>query len=479
MNILPVKTNVAIHSFSDISYLSNSSFSERLTAAIQVLLECTTQDHAVDRVDKHLLDRYIAQIDELLSLQIDEILHHPEFQAYESLWRGIACLIEKTDFNANIKIDLLNVSKSALQEDFSENSEIIQSGLYKQTYEREYDTPGGEPFSAIISDYSFDSGVGDITLLRNISQIAAATHCPFIGNVNPAFFGKNTFEEVAEISDLTNHMTRSEYIRWNSFRETEDSRYIGLVMPRFLLRLPYGEDNQTKTFQYDEYVFDHVEKYLWGMASFSFATNMTRSFKEYGWTVNIRGPESGGKIENLLLHQYDVGKGLLTKIPTEILIPETRELELAILGFIPMSYYKNSNFACYFSANSAQKPTIYQTAEATANSRINSRLPYVFLSSRIAHYLKVLQRETIGANVSRVELETRLNEWLETLITKMNNPDPEQIAKHPLRDGKVEVIEIEDNPGFYRVILHAMPHFQIEGVDVSLSIVAKMPVIQK
>jgi type VI secretion system protein ImpC len=480
LDIKPVSFSLKISEFSDINYLSNTNLNERLTAAIQVLIECFSDadsfsNNHVPRVDKHLIDEFIANIDDILSLQLDEILHHPDFKSLESLWRNLAYLVDKIDFRSNIKLDLLNISKEALTTDFENAPELIQSGLYKHIYEKEYDTPGGQPITTIISDYSFNAGVQDIALLRNIASISAATHCPFIANVNPQFFGKANFEEVSQINDLANYMDRSEYIRWNSFREIEDARYIGLVMPRFLLRLPYGKDNCTRTFQYNECVFDHLEKYLWGMASFPFAANMARSFREYGWTVNIRGPESGGKVQNLLLHQYDFGRGLCTKIPTEILIPETRELELATLGFIPMSYYKNSDFACYFSANSAQKPTLYQNADATANSRINSRLPYIFLSSRIAHYLKVLQRETIGSNVSRIELENRLNEWLQTLITKMNNPDPEQMSKHPLRDGKVEVTDIEDNPGFYRVTLYAMPHFQIEGVDVSLSVVAKMP----
>jgi type VI secretion system protein ImpC len=248
-----------------------------------------------------------------------------------------------------------------------------------------------------------------------------------------------------------------------------------LAWPRFLLRMPYGSDNPVRGFWYEEKVYDSAEKYLWGCASFAFAANIARSFKEHGWAVNIRGPEAGGKVEHLPLHQYDVGRGLMSKIPIETIIPETRELELAHLGFIPLSYYKNSDYACFFSANSVQKPAVYLSQEATANSRINARLPYIFLSARIAHYLKVLQRETIGSNVGRLKLEERLNEWLQTLVTKMRNPEPEQIAKHPLRDGRVEVRAIEDNPGFYRVELYAMPHFQIEGIDVSLSVVGKMP----
>lgn len=477
--ITPVNQVTELSHFSDVSDLAQANQNERLTAALQVFVEFAAGDDSrANKVDKQLIDEYINKIDEALSLQIDEILHHPQFQKLESLWKGLQYLISNTDFRSNCKIELLNVSKEALSEDFDEASELIQSGLYKHIYEREYDTPGGEPYTAMISDFEFDASNDDVDLLHNISKVAASTHCPFIGNVGAQFFGKDNFNQVASIDDLGNYMDRSEYIRWNSFRETEDARYVGLTMPRFLLRLPYGSDNKVKGFNYHERVTHDHEAYLWGAASFPFAANMAHSFRQHGWTVNIRGPESGGKVENLPLHQYDLGHGLITKIPTEIIIPETRELELANLGFIPLSYYKNSDYACFFSANSAQKTQLYQDPLASANSRINARLPYIFLSARISHYLKVLQRETIGSNVTRSQLEKRLNDWLQTLVTKMADPDTEQSAKHPLRDGQVVVNAIEDNPGFYSVSLYAMPHFQIEGVDVNLSIVGKMPALE-
>lgn len=476
LNIIPQRETFNLTAYSDISTLANKSTSERLTAALQVFIDyIATGENPTNRVDRVLIDHLIAKIDQILGDQLDELLHHPDFQELESMWRNLDYLVKRTDFHSNIKIELLDISKTALLTDFEEVTDLTQTGLYKHIYEREYDTPGGEPISAIISNYTFDSSPTDITLLSHIAKVSASAHCPFIGSIQANFFGKKHFEEVAEINELSHYMDRAEYIQWNAFRETDDARYIGLTCPRFLLRLPYGDNNRIRTFNYQEHVFDHIENYLWGNTSFVLAENMTKSFRDYGWTVNIRGPESGGKIEQLLLHQYDLGAGLMTKIPTEVIIPETRELELAQLGFIPLSYYKNSDYACFFSANSVQKPTVFQSPEATANSRINARLPYIFLSARIAHYLKVLQRETIGSNVTRTELEERLNTWLQTLVTKMNNPDTEQIALHPLRDGRIEVTENPDNPGFYRVTLYAMPHFQIEGVDVNLSIVGKMP----
>ncbi|ELL7149874.1 type VI secretion system contractile sheath large subunit, partial [Escherichia coli] len=402
---------------------------------------------------------------------------HPEFQKVESLWRGVKSLVDKTDFRRNVKIELLDLSKDDLRQDFEDAPEIIQSGLYLQTYVAEYDTPGGEPIAALISAWEFDASAQDVALLKNISRVAASAHMPFIGSVGPAFFRKDTMEEVAAIKDIGNHFERAEYIKWNAFRETDDARYIGLVMPRVLGRLPYGPDTvPVRSFNYVEEVKgpDH-HKYLWTNASFAFAANMVRSFVTNGWCVQIRGPQAGGAVQDLPIHLYDLGTGNQVKIPSEVMIPETREFEFANLGFIPLSYYKNRDYACFFSANSTQKPALYDTPDATANSRINARLPYIFLLSRIAHYLKIIQRENIGTTKDRRLLELELNNWIRGLVTEMTDPGDELQASHPLRDGKVVVEDIEDNPGFFRVKLYAVPHFQVEGMDVSLSLVSQMP----
>ncbi|HFP1024732.1 TPA: type VI secretion system contractile sheath large subunit, partial [Escherichia coli] len=409
--------------------------------------------------------------------QLDAVLHHPEFQKVESLWRGVKSLVDKTDFRRNVKIELLDLSKDDLRQDFEDAPEIIQSGLYLQTYVAEYDTPGGEPIAALISAWEFDASAQDVALLKNISRVAASAHMPFIGSVGPAFFRKDTMEEVAAIKDIGNHFERAEYIKWNAFRETDDARYIGLVMPRVLGRLPYGPDTvPVRSFNYVEEVKgpDH-HKYLWTNASFAFAANMVRSFVTNGWCVQIRGPQAGGAVQDLPIHLYDLGTGNQVKIPSEVMIPETREFEFANLGFIPLSYYKNRDYACFFSANSTQKPALYDTPDATANSRINARLPYIFLLSRIAHYLKMIQRENIGTTKDRRLLELELNNWIRGLVTEMTDPGDELQASHPLRDGKVVVEDIEDNPGFFRVKLYAVPHFQVEGMDVSLSLVSQMP----
>ena len=477
IKVSPLDKPLSLTEFITNEDMANKNLDARLTAGLQVFVEMVAgEDSEVNRVDRVLLDHYIAKIDKVLGDQVNEILHHEQMQKTESLWRSLKYLVDNTDFRQNIKVEILDVDKEVLRDDLTDAPEVTLSGLYKHIYISEYDTPGGEPISAVISNYEFNASAQDVSLLGEIAKVSAAAHCPFIGAVGAEFFHKETVDQVARIDDLTNYMERAEYIRWNAFRDTEDARYIGLTLPRFLLRLPYGTSNPVRMFRYEEDVFDTTSsKYLWGNASFAFAVNMARSFKKFGWTVNVRGPESGGKVDNLVLHQYDVGRGLQTKIPTETLIPETRELEYANLGFIPLSYYKNSNYACFFSANSVQRPALYSTPDANANSRINARLPYVFLSARLGHYLKVIQRENIGSSKNRLELESQLNEWLQTLVTRMNKPGPELAAMHPLREGRVTVEEIPDNPGFYKVNMYAIPHFQIEGVDVKLSLVGQIP----
>ncbi len=475
--IVPLKSPVAVESFSDANTLVSAKVESRLTAGLQVFTELLMEHaEACQRIDRTLLDGFIAKIDEKISLQLDAVLHESQFQAMESSWRGLHALVEKIDFTANIKLELLDVDKHELQEDFEEVTEISQSSLYKQIYLQEYDTPGGEPIAAVISDYVFDSSASDINLLEKIAKVSAAAHCPFFASVSAPFFNKSNMDEVVRIYDLENYMENAHFARWRDFRAQENARYIGLALPQFLLRLPYGTDNPVKAFHYNEKVAGATaQAYLWGNATFALAANMAESFKQYGWTVNIRGSESGGRVEKLPLHHYDVGKGLQTKIPVEVLIPETRELDFANAGFIPLSYYKNSTFACFFSANSAQAPRKFSTHEATANSRINTRIPYIMLTSRLAHYLKVLQREAIGSTKNRKQLETELNGWLESLVTKMDDPSPQLMSERPLRDARVDVTEIADNPGYYRVNLQVVPHFQVEGVDVTLSLVGELP----
>ena len=393
VDMLPVEQPLSLEHFHDAAQLAETEADQRLTAAIQVFLEMAGETE-VERIDKSLLDYYIAQVDGVISAQLDKVLHHGEFQQIESAWRSLQYLVQRTPSNGNIKVELLDVDKESLREDFEEAPDTTQSALYKHVYTAEYDTPGGEPIANIVSNYEFDCSTRDINLLQEVSRVCAAAHCPFIGSVGPRFFLKPNLAEVAKIQDLFTYMDRAEFLRWKSFRASDDARYIGLTFPRFLLRLPYGDTNPVRHFNYRESIAEGApEAYLWGSAAFPLAANIVDSFYQHGWSVNIRGPQSGGKVNNLPLHVYEAAKGLETNIPTEVLISETKELEFAAQGFIPLSYYKNSNYACFFSANSAQKPQEMETPAATANARINSRLPYIFLVSRIAHYLKVLQRE--------------------------------------------------------------------------------------
>jgi len=478
MNITPPETSVAISNYRNPQALAESAANERIGAALAFFVDSVIESSVtIDKIDKVVLDAQIAEIDRRISLQLDEILHAPEFQKLESAWRSLDFLVQRTDFRKNVKINIIDTSKTELTEDFEDVPETIQSGLYRHVYTDEYDTPGGEPYAAMISNFEFNSTPPDIALLQEISKVAASCHCPFVGSATPQFFGKENATDVTKIQDLHNYMERSEFLRWNSFRQSDDSRYIGLTLPRFSLRLPYGPDTApVKEFVYRENVAGaDSSKYLWGNASFAFAANMVRSFIDNGWCVQIRGPEAGGKVENLPVHVFDAGRGTEVKIPTEILIPETREFEFAQEGFIPLSFYKNRDYACFFSANSTQKPQEYDNPAITANMRINSRLPYIFLISRIAHYLKVIQRENIGSTKSRVVLEEELNRWIKRLVTEMNDPSPDLIATHPLKDAVVTVGEIEDNPGFFKVDLAVTPHFQIEGIDINLSLVSKLP----
>ncbi|EMS9949070.1 type VI secretion system contractile sheath large subunit [Enterobacter hormaechei subsp. xiangfangensis] len=389
INLTPASSLGDINAFLDDAALSDAPAGERLTAAMQVFMDCIRKSgQPVEKLDKTLIDHHIAELDFQISRQLDAVMHHQEFQKVESLWRGLKQLVDSTDYRQNVKTEILDVSKEDLRQDFEDAPELIQSGLYWHTYTAEYDTPGGEPIGSVISSYEFDASPQDVALLRNISKVSAAAHMPFIGSVGPKFFLKDSMEEVAAIKDIGNYFDRAEYIKWKSFRDTDDARYIGLVMPRVLGRLPYGPDTvPVRSFNYVEQVKgpDH-EKYLWTSASFSFASNMVKSFINNGWCVQIRGPQAGGAVKDLPIHLYDLGTGNQVKIPSEVMIPETREFEFANLGFIPLSYYKNRDYACFFSANSAQKPALYDTADATANSRINARLPYIFLLSRIAHY---------------------------------------------------------------------------------------------
>lgn len=479
-HIAPV-TNKLIYQVSDycqLQTLIDSPPNERMTHALAVFLDRLKEgSHHMARVDHTLIDEMIADIDHKLSDQLDEILHDGDFQKLESLWRGLDYLLKHAPTGEQISIELLDVSKADLQDDFQEASDPQMSGLYQHVYVQEYDTPGGEPFSTMITDESFENTAEDIALLGDIAAVAAAAHCPFIGNLGAAFFGVSNVEALSHIHDMRSYLEKADYIRWQSFRQSDNTRYLGMTLPRFLLRLPYGDEcSRVKTFSYSESLATQgSHHYLWGAASFAFAANMARSFRQFGWTMNIRGPESGGRVDGLPMHQYDRGLGLQTLPPIEMSIPESRELALANAGFIPLSHYKNSDFACFFSANALHAPASYDDPELAANTRINNRLPYIYLVSQLAQHLKVLQRENIGSQKGKDHLEFELNAWLSKLVTKTNRPSADVMAQFPLAAAEVQVHDTPDNPGYYRVDMKIVPHFQMEGMDITLSLVSRLP----
>ncbi len=432
-----------------------------------------------EKADKRAVDQMIAEIDRKLSEQIDQILHHEKVQQLESAWRGLKFVVNRTDFREGNKIEVLNVSKDQLLEDFEDSPEVVRSGLYKLAYTAEYGQFGGEPYAAMIGNYDFGPGAQDIALLQNVASVASMAHAPFIAAAGPKFFGlEKDFQGLANLKDLESVFEGPQYTKWQSFRESEDARYVGLTAPRFLLRLPYGEDNPVKAFEYKESVDDGHNSYLWGNTAFSFATKLTESFAQYRWCPNIIGPQSGGAVEDLPLHQYEAAGATETKIPTELLISERREYELAEQGFIPLSMRKGSDNACFFSANSTQKAKNFGSSkegkEAELNYRLGTQLPYMFVINRLAHYIKVLQREQIGSAKDRKGLERELNSWLSQYVVEDDNPSPDVRARRPLREAAIMVEDVEGEPGWYRVRMQVRPHFKYMGSMFTLSMVGKL-----
>ncbi len=433
----------------------------------------------VEKVSKALVDDMIAEIDKKLGLQTDAILHHPDFQKLESAWRGLKFLVDKTDFRENIKIELLNVTKDELLEDFEDSPEIPKSGLYKTVYTAEYGQFGGKPYSAMVANFEFGPGPQDIKLLQNVASVAAMSHAPFVAAAGPSFFGLESFEGLPQLKDLKSIFEGPQYVKWQSFRESEDARYVALTLPRFVLRLPYGaETSPVKTFNYEENVSGSHEDYLWGNTAFTFASRITDSFAKYRWCANIIGPMGGGAVEDLLLHQFESMGSIQTKIPTEVLVSERREYELAEEGFIALTMRKGSDNAAFFSANSVQKPKFFgigkEGKDAELNYKLGTQLPYMFVINRLAHYLKVIQRENIGTWKERNDLERELNDWIRQYVADQESPSPSVRSRRPLRQAQVTVEDVEGEPGWYRVGLKVRPHFKYMGAFFTLSLVGKL-----
>ena len=444
-----------------------------------LISELVKPEHAQERIDKSMVDAMIAEIDKKISKQLDQVLHTKELQQLESAWRGLKFVVDRTDFRENIRCEVLSVSKEDLLTDFEDAPDITKSGLYKTVYSAEYGQFGGKPYGAVFSNYEFGPGAQDVALLQKVSAVSAMSHAPFFGGTSPQFFGLKDVLGLPNMKDLESLFEGPQYAKWRGFRESEDSRYVGLVLPRFLLRLPYGPTTApVKTFNYEESVADSHDAYLWGNCTYALATRIADSFAKYRWCPNIIGPQAGGTVDNLPLHLYQAMGAEQIKIPTEVLITERREYELSEQGFISLTYRKDSDNAAFFSANSAQKAkTFGQSAEgkeAELNYKLGTQLPYLFVACRIAHYLKVIQREQIGSAKERADLERELNDWIKQYVADMEAPTAIVRGKRPLRQAQITVSNVPGDAGWYKVEMKVRPHFKYMGAFFTLSLVGKL-----
>jgi type VI secretion system protein ImpC len=430
------------------------------------------------------IDAMIAAIDAKLSEQLNEVLHHEQFQQLEGAWLGLHYLVNNTETDETLKIRVLNISKAELAQVLKtyEGAAWDQSPIFKKIYTEEYSMFGGEPFGCLVGDYQFDNSSSDVALLGNLANVCAAAHTPFIAAAAPSLFNMESWQDLMKPRNLTKVTSTTEYAKWNALRESEDSRYIGLTLPRVLARLPWGAKTKpVDTFDFEEDVsgYDH-HHYCWMNAAYAMAVNINRSFKDYGWCTRIRGVESGGAVTNLPVHTFPTDDGgVAMKCPTEIAIDDRRENELASLGMMPLLHRKNTDIAAFIGAQSLQKPGEFDDPDATANANLSARLPYLFAVCRFAHYLKSMVRDKIGAFKEREEMEKYLRRWITNYID--GNPETSSEttkAQRPLRAAEVYVEEVEGNPGYYNARIYLRPHYQLEGVRVSLRLVSKLPSIK-
>ena len=427
------------------------------------------------------IEAIIAEIDRKLSEQLNLIMHQADFKQLEGTWRGLSHLVNNTETDETLKIRVLNVSKKDVAKTLRKfkGTKWDQSPLFKKLYEEEYGTPGGEPYGCLVGDYFFDHTPPDVEVLAGMAQIAAAAHAPFIAGSNPNIMNMESWQELGDPRDLTKIFQTAEYAPWRSLRQSDDARYIGLAMPRFLSRIPYGaKTNPVEEFEFEEDVegADH-SKYVWSNSAFAMATNITNAFKRFGWCSRIRGVESGGLVEGLPCHTFPTDDGGVDmKCPTEIAITDRREAELAKNGFMPLSHWKNTDFACFVGAESLQQPAEYSDPDATANAKLSARLPYLFATCRFAHFLKCIVRDKIGSFKEREDMARYLNNWIMQYV----EPDPanateEAKARRPLAAAEVVVDDVEGDPGYYSAKFYLRPHYQLEGLTVSLRLVSKLP----
>lgn len=446
------------------------------TLVDQALAGIVTFDKNVTKT----INATIKAIDEKLSTQLSAVMHHPDFQKLEGTWRGLNYLVMNSETSAMLKIKVLNVPKKELFNDVDKAVEFDQSQIFKKLYENEFGTPGGEPYGALVGDYEFTNHPEDIDLLGKISNVAAAAFCPFLSAAAPQLFGFESWQELSKPRDLEKIFTAIEYTKWRSFRDSEDSRFVSLVMPRVLARMPYGANTKP----IEEFGYEEVDPskpvphddFTWMNAAYVMGTKMTDAFAKYGFCTAIRGAEGGGKVEGLpaFVFTSDDGDSDL-KCPTELGITDRREAELSKLGFLPLCHYKNTDYAVFFGGQTAQKPKKYDRPEATANAAISARLPYIMATSRFAHYLKVMARDWIGSFKEAGDVESDLNRWIKNYVNASPTAGQETRAKYPLREAKVVVQEIPGQPGSYNAVAWMRPWLQFEELTTSMRMVASIP----
>ncbi|MBI1425488.1 MAG: type VI secretion system contractile sheath large subunit [Gammaproteobacteria bacterium] len=456
----------------------------------ETLLKTLTQEALKGTVtwDKNLtvtINSAIAAIDRALSAQLSAIMKNEKFQQLEGSWRGLQHLVSNTETGSQLKIRMLNISKKELSRDLEKAVEFDQSQIFKKIYENEFGTAGGEPYSAIIGDYEFSSSSDDVNLLSNMSNIAAAGFCPFISAAAPNMFGFESFTELSKPRDLEKIFESAEYIKWRSFRDSEDARFVVLTMPRVLARLPYGQETKPiEEFNFEEGNIDsngrqlkpNHDDYCWMNAAYAMGAVLTSAYAEYGWCTSIRGAEGGGKVEGLPSHVFMSDDGDMDqKCPTEIGITDRREAELSKLGFLPLCHYKNTDYAVFFGAQTTQKPKHFDDPDASANAEISARLPYIMATSRIAHFLKVMARDKVGSFMEVSDAEEWLNRWISNYVNGSPGASADMKARYPLAEANIEVKEVPGQPGVYSAIAWLRPWLQMEELTASLRLVANIP----
>ncbi len=459
-------------------------------AVIEDLLKALTEEALSGTVtfSRNLtvtMKQAIEAIDAKMSVQLSAIMHHEKFKALEGSWRGLHYLVSNTQTGRDIKIRALNTSKRDLARDLAKAIDFDQSAIFRKIYDNEFGTPGGEPYGALIGDFYFDSSQDDVELLRNISSVAAGAFAPFIAAAGPGLFGFQSFEELSKPRDLADKFNAAEYSKWRGFRETEDSRFVSLVMPRVLARQPYGASTRAV----DEFNFEEApadahgnpkplahDDYCWMNAAYAMGARMTSSFFDSGWCTAIRGAENGGKVSNLPTHLFMSDDGDMSEqCPTEIAITSRREKELSDLGFLPLCHYKNTDYAVFFGAQTTQKPKKFDRPEASENAAISARLPYIMATARFAHYLKVMARDKIGSFMEVEDCERWLNRWINNYVNSAEGANQDYRARYPLREAKVEVVQVPGSPGAYNAVAYLRPWLQMEELTASLRLVARIP----